>query len=165
MAHKKPIKETLYGIFLEQIAKHGDSDECLIWQYGRDKHGYGHLYMPWEGMKNNRRTVKAHTLAFFVAYGHWPTPKCLHDCDTPPCFNPKHLHEGNQSKNIQDMYDRGRGVDNRGERCGSAKLTEQQVLEIRAIVGMSQYEIARLYKVSRTVIEYIRTNRTWKHLL
>ena len=55
----------------------------------------------------------------------------------------------------------------RGEKNPSAKLTAQQVLEIRAIWEkreMSLSQIAAHYKVSVTTIQDICHRRTWKHL-
>ena len=53
-----------------------------------------------------------------------------HTCDNPRCINPWHLILGTQLQNVHDSIDRGRHA--RGSRMGSAKLTEEIVLSIRA---------------------------------
>lgn len=57
------------------------------------------------------------------------------------------------------------GTYTRGETHDPAKLTEAQVLEIRALAGtLSQGEIGRRYGVSRGCINSIITRRNWKHI-
>jgi hypothetical protein len=54
----------------------------------------------------------------------------------------------------------------RGESHGSAKLTESQVLEIRASYaeGSRQVDLAKRYGVAQTLISAIVRRRVWKHL-
>ena len=56
--------------------------------------------------------------------------------------------------------------DNRGTRCGTAKLTEKDVASalLNLSSGVSTYEIARTLGVSRSCISSIKGGRTWKHL-
>lgn len=53
--------------------------------------------------------IQTHVLAAILwldNYNHelW----ILHKCDNPPCFNPEHLHQGDNSKNMSEMWSRGR---------------------------------------------------------
>jgi hypothetical protein len=61
------------------------------------------------------------------------------------------------------------GVDNRGERCGSAKLTREQVLEIRTRLKDKEKEhavkLAEEYGVSIATIRDVHSRRTWGWLL
>lgn len=53
----------------------------------------------------------------------------------------------------------------RGSRAGSAKLNEQQVLEILELKGkMTQSSMAEKYNVSTTTVWCILNNRSWKHV-
>lgn len=56
-----------------------------------------------------------------------------------------------------------------GEDQHLSKLTEQQVLEIRAIHKLNQYEsikgLLEIYGISRSAFRDIVKGRTWKHLL
>jgi hypothetical protein len=53
------------------------------------------------------RTVKAHRFVYESAFGH-TDEYVLHHCDNPPCFELSHLYAGTQSRNMLDMYERGR---------------------------------------------------------
>lgn len=58
---------------------------------------------------------------------------------------------------------RGRGADN-----GNAKLSEDQVREIRALVAeglLSRAAIGRLFGIASTSVQHIATRRTWRHLV
>jgi NUMOD4 motif len=51
----------------------------------------------------------------------------------------------------------------RGEHDGNAKLTWEQVCEIRMITGTSQQVIADAYGVTQSTISKIRRGRLWQH--
>lgn len=52
-----------------------------------------------------------------------------------------------------------------GERNGKSKLTEKQVLEIRAIgKKLNSRQIGRLYDVRHYTVECILQRITWKHI-
>ena len=56
---------------------------------------------------------------------------------------------------------------NRGEKCASSKLTEQQVIEIRAkfeLCKCTKISLAQEYNVGKTCIGRIISRRTWKHI-
>jgi len=67
-----------------------------------------------------------------------------------------------------NIHDRIRhGTDNRGERSGLAKLTAQQVREIRAKYIPRKYTIdmlAKQFGVSCSAIQLIVTNQRWKYM-
>ena len=72
---------------------------------------------------------------------------------------------GTQSKN--HGLDRIRdGTSNRGERCGTSKLTEADIHKIRDMKsnGILQKEIAALYGVSKAQISNIVRGKRWAHL-
>lgn len=55
------------------------------------------------------------------------------------------------------------GLASRGEGNPSHKLTEDEVLYIRAS-DLSQWTLARMYNVSQTTINDIKRRKTWRHL-
>lgn len=60
------------------------------------------------GPRNNRKNIRANRLSWELHYG--PIPEgmmVLHKCDNKLCVNPEHLELGDNSKNIQDAWDRG----------------------------------------------------------
>jgi hypothetical protein len=106
----------------------------------------------------------------------------LHKCDTPLCVRPDHLFVGSKADNTQDMMAKGRwrkppalrGVANRahsspeimprGEKHRQAKLSDVQVLEIRAAYrsgtpGMKA-ALARRYGISKTHVARILDGRS-----
>ena len=74
------------------------------------------------------------------------------------------LQWGTRSENQQDRV--AHGISNRGERCGSSKLTELEVRRIRTLfeAGLSDQEIAESASVSRGTIHSIRTRKSWAWL-
>lgn len=53
----------------------------------------------------------------------------------------------------------------KGSNHYASKLTDEQVLEIRAIGGnLLQIEVAEIYGVCRTVISSILNRKIWKHI-
>ncbi len=55
------------------------------------------------------------------------------------------------------------GTTNRGERCPTSKLNQQQVIAIRAAVG-TQQEIAIKFGISREHVRDIRSGKRWSWL-
>jgi DNA-binding transcriptional regulator YiaG len=80
--------------------------------------------------------------------------------------NPAHIREGTQKENLQDMYAKGRNRDDKGEKHPRAKLSGQQVCEIRAEVarGVKRSQVARLYGLSWNHVKMIADRTTWGHL-
>lgn len=94
----------------------------------------------------------------------------LHHCDNPPCVFPEHLYFGNAQDNSDDMYRRGRNNSNsgiQGERHHNSKLTDQNVLEVRASYEAGEGALLQLskdYGVSESAIRDVLKRRTWKHV-
>jgi hypothetical protein len=75
----------------------------------------------------------------------------MHTCDNPRCINPDHLVLGTQQQNCVDMVARGRHARCANETHGMVKLTDAQVIEIRAAyTGRrgQQSALARKYAVT-----------------
>ncbi len=134
------------------------SDNCWLWTgYTDPNKRYGQIRI-------NGTMTLAHRYSFFLANGFYAEPQTLHSCDNPPCVNPAHLHEGTAQDNSDEMIERGRRVILRGEANGQSKLTPTDVLEIRAIVGMTICEIGKQYGVHNGVISSIRNRKSWQHI-
>ena len=68
-------------------------------------------------------------------------------------------------ENIKHAWDNELAKVKLGENCSSSKLTEKDVLEIRAIGGsMSNIKIGKIYNVNSSTIFYILKRKTWKHI-
>lgn len=138
------------------------SATCWTWAGGRAGPGYGAFRIS----KPVRRQAYAHRLALERKIGRELGRKeyALHSCDNPICVNPDHLSVGDQVKNMRDSSERGRIA--RGESASWARLTDQNVREIRALLaaGALQQEIADRYGVSRPAISYIKSGRNYRHV-
>lgn len=133
---------------------------CWLWSGQRDRDGYG-------SVSYRNRRWGAHRLAWFFRRG--PIPKGLfvcHRCDVPACINPEHLFLGSPRDNTQDSATKGRRADTRGSRHGNSKVTEAQVVEMRAAfaAGDPVATIARRVGMSPANTKKIVLSETWKHV-
>ena len=145
---------------LERKSVRTDSG-CRVWTGWCDGGGYGRVAVG--------RTMRlAHVVAWELANGcAVPTGAVVrHNCDNPPCIEPTHLIIGTQGQNVADMFERGR-CDRSGERNNSAKLTADQVREIRAkhTAGQRVSSLSREYGISKSQVKNIVTGKQWKEVL
>lgn len=140
----------------------GGLNDCWLWQYS----GCGKFYEYGKTTLDGKR-MTAHRAAYILSYGDIPDGlEVCHTCDNGKCCNPMHLWLGTHTDNMRDKMRKGRGNHQIGEVNHAAKLTEQDVLEIREWLkqGMSQREAARRKGVSSVAISYINTRTTWRHI-
>ena len=134
---------------------------CWLWTGGTNKpgeEGYGIARGP-----DGKRRWRVHRLVWTVANGPIPSDaKVLHSCDVRRCCNPKHLFLGTTQDNSDDMVSKGRST--AGERNPSAKLTEAQVLDMRAAHASGRAthrELAKRFGVSKSLVAKIIQRRRW----
>lgn len=138
------------------------SDGCWNWMAGKERTGYGRF-------KIAGRTQKAHRVSWTLYVGEI-TDKLhvLHHCDNPSCVNPAHLFLGTIADNAHDRDNKGRGVhpDQAGAKHSQAKLTEEQVREIRArrSDGERTTVLAKEFGVLRQTISSIACRNIWAKL-
>lgn len=89
-----------------------------------------------------------------------------HRCDNGLCVRPDHLELGTQKENVADAWGRGRMTPKQGQDHGMAKLSLDDVVEIRALCpsGAEYEKLARRFGVHRDTIWKAATGRTWSHL-
>jgi hypothetical protein len=131
-------------------------DACWPWLGRRDRDGYGRIQV-------KGKAKGAHVVALELATGE-PVPSgelVRHSCDNPPCCNPLHLLSGDHADNSADAKERGRTLS--GERCSSAKLSDEQADEIRRLCAGGKYgiftQLAKKFGVSSRQISYIATGK------
>ncbi|HBH4234989.1 TPA: HNH endonuclease [Escherichia coli] len=137
--------------------------ECIEWQKYRSKDGYGIL--SYKG-----KVVKAHRLAYCQANGlelkDIAGLVVRHKCDNPACINPEHLETGTQRDNNRDRAKRNRSAHLAGEKNGRAKLTKEQVDEIRRRYVWGSRDnntvtLAREFGVCQAHVSEIVRNIVW----
>lgn len=149
-----------YRYYSETVVNHLE-DACLLWPYGRTTAGYAL-------MTTDGKDRYVHRFSCEVENGPPPTPRheAAHSCGNGHlgCVARKHVSWKTPAANQLDK--RLHGTDNRGHRHPMARLTEEQVREIRAMgPGISCLLVARQYGVTDSAIYGIREGRTWRHLL
>lgn len=131
-------------------------DECLLWPFkSKYANGYGSVTF-------NGHLTGAHRVMCRFAHGKPPTRNhhAAHSCGNRICVNPKHLAWKTASENEQDKL--LHGTAQRGEQNPCAKLTEADVLTIRALArSRTHASIAKQFGVSRRAIGFVITRHTW----
>lgn len=152
----------LFDIFMSKVAKNVDGG-CWIWSGTIfEKNGYGDFHVV--GAPSRR----AHRASYYFHFGEFDKKlSVLHKCDVPACVNPSHLFLGTVRDNAIDMVNKGRNAVFLGSKHGRAKLTENDVLEIREKYSTGNYllrELAEKFNITREAIGGIVKNKTWKHV-
>lgn len=144
-----------------QLIAPGRGDCWEFFGVRKKKMGYGQFWL------NETGIIVAHRAAWILSRGPIPKGMCvLHRCDNPPCVNPDHLFLGTKRDNNLDCFSKGRF--SKGSNHPTSKLTEQDVLKIRALhkprkVGMIQ--ISRKLNLPQSAIRGVISGKSWKHLL
>ena len=135
------------------------SGECWTWLGHKNPKGYGSFSF-------RSRSVRAHRFVWELTRG--PIPEglwVLHHCDNPACVNPSHLWLGDNTDNTRDRQNKRRQTV--GESHGRARLTEQQVREIRhasACGTTSTTELAAQLGITPQHVLRIVSHRRWQHV-
>lgn len=129
---------------------------CWLWSAGL-WNGYGRLSVGNKAKKANRLMWEMVNGPIPAGSGYHGTCLC-HRCDVKVCINPEHMFLGTAKDNTQDAA--SKGIMPRGIRAPKARLTEQQVREIRASAAR-QVDLAALYGVNQTTISSIKCGKSW----
>jgi hypothetical protein len=137
------------------------SEGCRLWEWSTTTFGYGQVWID-----GRRREVPAATCERW----HGPRPTPHHQvrhyvCGNPLCWAGEHLRWGTPAENAADKV--LHGTDSRGSRNGRAKLTEDDVREIRRrlAAGDLGYRIAEDYGVTKQLISRIKVGKAWGWLV
>lgn len=153
---RKPLRERFWA----KVDVRGP-DECWEWQGHRTKKGAGQIGL---GTRKDGLSY-THVLSWKIHNGEIPKGLLVcHECDNPPCVNPKHLFLGTPAQNSADMKNKGRATF--GERQPNSKLKTMQVIQIKELVngGAALQEIADEFGVSRSLVGMISKGKRWGHL-
>lgn len=124
-----------------------DSDECLIWPYWRDKHGYGQTRKMCEAA-NGPPPMAEMQAAHICGKGH------------EGCIHPKHLKWATRAETQSAMVTRGNSL--RGRKNPNARLSEDDVRKIRRLAkDITRQEIADLFGIARSTVSRVIQRKTW----
>jgi hypothetical protein len=164
-----------------QVCAHGRDCPfcCWPWLKARDDDGYGRFALT-NAAKKHRTLVVTHLLWEVWHARPFPLDRITcHYCDEPSCCNVNHLWLGTLAQNRADCVAKGRQakgirhgsvthpeVITRGETHYLAKLTTQDVLDIRALHadGVSAYQLSFRYPVSYNTVKLIVRRKIWRHI-
>jgi Autographiviridae endonuclease len=146
--------------FWSKVDKSGD---CWNWTGTIKKNGYGHF-------RDGSEKIGAHRFAWMLVHGPIPPGMFVcHRCDNRRCVRLEHLFLGSPKDNTQDMIAKGRKSTEvaRGERSGTAVLTNRDVVYIRGLskIGFTNRELGKMYKVDPSCISRINRGLAWGHIL
>lgn len=129
---------------------------CREWNGNKTK-GYGTMW--WDG-----RVQGAHRLSYIANVGPIPNgAQVCHRCDNPGCIEPAHLFLGDHAANAADKVLKGRQSRCLGAANGRAKLSAEEVDQIRQTTS-GQRGLSARFGVNRTQIARIRNGLAWKGL-
>lgn len=141
------------------------TDSCWLWTGAVRKDGGGSFGI---GRRGSRKLYSANRVSWQLAHGEIDdTVKIFPlSCHNKRCVNPAHLYAGSAVDCAQYLASY-RGKPNRasGEKNGSSKLTEKQVIEIRRLYRLrrlTQRELAKRFSVDRNTIGFILRGETWR---
>lgn len=160
---RRPVKSE--ADFWSRVKK-TEGDGCWEWQDRLNIGGYGQC--TYQG-----RPYVTHRVAWMIEKGEIPKGMLVcHHCDNRKCVRIDHLFLGTYKDNTADMMRKGRHSKGdrsspksraRGERHPHAKLTEEQVREIRKS-NLPQKELCGIYGLHQTAISDIRLRKSWRHV-
>lgn len=149
---------TLRASFEARVKRRGDG----CWTMAADDDGDGYWLFSWHGQQ-----YRGHRVAYRLYNGDIPSGMVVrHRCiGRRWCVNPEHLILGTAADNRADTVAAGRQA--RGETNAAARLSEAQVLAMRARYdagGVSVYRLAKDYGMSQYATKCVVKRITWKHL-
>lgn len=160
--------------FWSKVAFTANPNICWEWTGSKGRRGYSQFSIKRVNVYTTSR------IAYHLSYKDDMTDLFVcHTCDNPKCCNPKHLFLGTTQDNVDDREKKGRGNGNIGEWRKSniekyigeghnkSKLTNEQVLQIRAEHIPHKVickDLAKKYGVSWSTIQNIISRKFWKHI-
>ncbi|WP_407646485.1 HNH endonuclease [Henriciella aquimarina] len=156
---RRPFKtnQKKHLAFLGQ-ALDSDTDECIEWPFRLTKQGYARISLFGKPVFVSRAVCAQ-------AHGAPPSQNwhAAHSCGNPCCINPKHLSWKTAAGNMADKIEHG--THQIGEANPHAKLTEDQVLEMRRLrPSHSLSQLAAIFDVTPTTVSGIVRRKSWTHI-
>lgn len=143
--------------FLQSEVMQYEGDDCLLWPFLRSEAGYAIIPV-------NRANRQVHRLVCEKVNGPPPSDvhQAAHECGKGKlgCVTKRHLSWKTPKENQADRLIHG--TDGRGIRNASAKLTEDDVRNIRSLRGEKRaMAIAEQYKIATSNVYLIWNRERW----
>lgn len=148
--------------FWSRVNKYGKlvpnmDTRCWSWLGRKNDSGYGQFNIGDKGITISR-------YSYILHYGLIPSGMLVcHKCDNPECTNPDHLFLGSTKDNTRDSINKGRFA--WGEKSGMAKLTCDNVIEIRILWKSGLHDLKQLsdrFNVHKVTISSVVNNKSWR---
>lgn len=137
--------------------------DCILRKTSLNNRGYAIIYY-------NGKAQLAHRVAYMKTHPNEDI-SCkliLHKCDVKNCVNPEHLFSGTALDNTRDMINKGRMRYAHGEEASKARLTWEDVREIRKIYKKKKRGLLKKlyenYGVSKGTMLDIVKYRSWRYV-
>ena len=150
---------------------------CHVWMLAchlKGAHGHNYGQFSTGSRKTKKQTHVAHRWIYEQLHGPIPPGMLVcHTCDIPECVNPDHLWLGTVKDNVDDMRAKGRNnytgpnKPYKGPKAWSAKLTAEQVREMRQLFATGEWTKAALaerYGIHHVSVIGILRGDYWKHV-
>lgn len=161
---------------LYEVSSHGrvrSFDRVVRCGYGRTRvfpgrilTGWFHQGYPMVALTEGDRTRRTYTHRLVCEAFNGPPPsekhEVAHNDGEPGNIHYRNLRWATHAENEADKIEHGTAPI--GEKHGSAKLTADQVMKIRAANDPNLGDLARKYGVSRATVCIIRKGKIWRHL-
>jgi hypothetical protein len=155
MANKNGRK----GSLAERLLAKRNVTESGCWEWT------GHIMTNGYGQIGSGKTVLlTHRASYTEFVGEIPEGLYVcHKCDNRKCFNPDHLFVGTHNENMIDMINKGRQRSLAGVHSPNAKLTTEQIQEIREryIPYVTTTELAKEFGISKQYVGQI-ARKEWR---
>jgi len=145
--------------FVLNVALKHDGSDCLIWPYRKNHNGYAVA-----GFGNG--PIRVSRFVCQAANGEPPDKRyeAAHTCGNRACVSAGHLRWATPKVNQADRWEHG--TEPRGEKNSCAKLSENDVREIKKLLpSIEKKVLAKRFNVSPTAIWHIETGRNWGWLV
>lgn len=146
--------------FFQDVVLAYDGDDCLIWPFATDGHGYGKLWKDGALRVVSRLVCEdEHGPALFSDY------VAAHSCGRghEACVARSHLSWKSPAENMADKLVHGTHM--RGERNHTTQIARDAVREIKNLFGkLPPKQIAKQFGVTVDVVYQIRSGRSWAWL-
>jgi len=149
--------------FMLRVDKTSSPNGCWLWIGNTDKDGYGTFWF-------EKKKSRANRVAYLLFKGSIkPKKQILHSCPgghNKSCVNPAHLRQGTHIENMQDIKTSGNWPIQVGEANHAAKLTADNVLEIKRLLrcGLPQPIIAKKFAITQPLVSKINRGHIWTNV-